>query len=237
MDDPKKEMPAMKLPPLQKWGRRIAPKMLADTLPLSTKEKEIIKDIMNWICHPEPSHIYMKTWQPDDLKILCCLPYILGSYFDLEKLPDGLIDLSQPILILASSSRNVFNLLKHLEKDSVIGITPFLVRNGFVSHEDVKNGAHYRNYEVKDKQNAKAADLTTDLYDIVLCTIELSSYLPDNCFSIVFVLGNPDISEDQLHQLQFKFAECNEVIILGNISNSDSKLNFQQGTSTVKNGA
>ena len=65
--------------------------------------------------------------------------------------------------------------------------------NGFLSMEEINEGAYYRTYLVRNITEAKKVTTAAKECDIVLADIQYCYAIPSHCFSIVFVYGNHNL--------------------------------------------
>ena len=180
-------------------------------------------DIIKWIKNPETNKIYKWNPIPGKLKIVCCLPYVLGFASHEGKISCTRMDLRKPILIMAMSKDCFSHLEENLSAQPTDRGKPFLQDLEFIFEIQAKQGAHYTVHVTRDVQGARRATKAIGKVDIVLSSFEYCSSLPDGCFSIVFVYGDHQLSHDQQLMIQDKFTR-HSLVLLFTSRSLDSKM-------------
>ena len=201
------------LPRLLKWGRPVTTRMFAIGSELTDQQRKAIMGILHWIGSPEQESVLKWTPVPGKLKVALCLPYALGFACDEQKVSSSLVDLHKPILIVVTSKHCLSHLEKHLSTNPIDGVQPYLQANGFLSTEEINEGAYYRTYLVRNITEAKKVTTAAKECDIVLADIQYCYAIPSHCFSIVFVYGNHELTMEQHYHIKIKFTENTKVVL------------------------
>ena len=198
---------------LKKWGKQVTSRLYDENSGLTDDQKKAIVAILHRIGNPDQDNVLKWSPVPGKLKVVLCFPYALGFACEEGKIPSLLIDLHKPILMIAISNHCFAHLENHLSTDIINGLKPYLQTQGFLSTDDIKDGAYYRTFTIKNSTDAVRIASKAVHYDIVLSKLQYCKYLPDNSFSIVVVYGNQDLSAEQQHHLKLKFAEHTQIVL------------------------
>jgi len=222
------------VPRLVKWGRIVTSKMYATYSELTDEQRKSIMAILHSIGNEDDNNILKWTPVPGKLKVVLCFPYALGFSCEEEKVPSTVVDLSKPILILATSTHCFAHLENHLSSFPKDGLQPFLQKHNFLSAEDINKGAYYKAYSVLSENEARRMTISTvENYDIVLCDLQNSLELPKATFSIVLVYGNHKLSKEQLNCLE-SIGEHVKVILFTTPAYEDTEECLSENTRVTK---
>ena len=198
---------------LERWGKTMAMKIFANSSNISPSEKKAIMDIIEWVKKPDNGNIFTWKPQPGKMRVISCLPYMIGFASQEGKIPRTLVDLQKPLLIIAMSKQCLAQLEKDLSGHCSDITMPYLQHLGIVTGLEVKQGAYYTTLLVKDELEANRVVAVGKRIDIILCSYEHCHHLPDNAFSIVLVYGNSHLSKEEHIGFRSKFVRHSEVLL------------------------
>ena len=141
----------------------------------------------------------------------CCLPYVL-SYLSKKESCTSL-DLSKPILMLATTEVTLSRLEKKLSTQEPHGAMAFFRDNGFLTESEVGNGAFYRVYSAKSRLDTAKMKEVAYRHEIVLTDLQYSPNILKDCFSAVLVYGNHQLSSHQLRLLKNNFGQDVPIVL------------------------
>jgi len=194
-------------PLLEKWGQKVTQKMFDRPGKLSIGSRKELLDIIEKVKSSEKEVLLLK---PNAPKIISSLPYVLGLACAVGQVSKNQVDLTKPILVVGSTDRSMAKLHNMLSSSKVAG-TPYLMKRGFISREDLKWDIYYRTFLVRNISDAKRVAFMDGQYDIILSNDNLCAYLSSHSFSIVVANGNKSLKE---MSIRAKFEEHCQVLVL-----------------------
>jgi len=198
---------------LELWGKVVTMKFFASKSSLSITQKKAVLEIVEWMSQPDCDSIFECESHEDCIKIICCLPYILGFSLHEGKIPRAIMDLQKPILILALSVDFLSNLKRNLSSNPVDGGMPYLQCLGIVTTLQLNQGVYYSNLVIKNGTDVRKITKSMGKVDIVLSHIDQCSKLSSECFSVVFVIGYPSLPAKEFQDINDKFSSRTKVIL------------------------
>ena len=164
---------------------------------------------------------------PEKFKMACCLPYVL-SYLS-KKEGCRSLDLSKPILMLATTEVTLSRLEKKLSTQEPYGTMAFFRDNGFLTESKVGIGTFYRVYSTKSRLDTAEMKEMASRHEIVLTDLQYSPNIPKDCFTAVLVYGNHQLSSHQLVLLKNNFDQDMPIILF-----AASPYAFQENKNTAR---
>ena len=212
---------------LQRWGPAATSRMLTTESDLCEPQIKALLDILDFFKSPQAGNITVCPPVPEKWKVACCLPYVL-SYLS-KKEGCRSLDLSKPILILATTDVTLSRLDKKLSTQEPHGAMAFFTDNRFLTESEVGNGAFYHAYSAKSRVDMAEMKEVASRHEIVLTNLQYCSNIPKDCFSAVFVYGNHQLSSHQLGLLKNNFGQDMPIVLF-----AASPYAFQENKNTAR---
>ena len=224
---------------LELWGKAVSMKFFASMSSFTLAEKKAVLEIVEWMGQPDCDSIYECESHEDCIKVVCCLPYILGFSSQEGKIPCTIMDLRKPILVMALSGDFLSCLKKNLSSHPVDRGMPYLQCLGVVSALQLKQGMYYKTLVIRTSADIKKVNTkSVGKFDIVLSGIDQCSKLPTGGFAVVFVVGYPTLPAKEFQDINSKFSSHTKVILFtGNPSLSSVEACASQLTPSQSGGS
>ena len=212
---------------LQRWGPAATARMLTTESDLCEPQIKALLDILDFIKSPQASNITVCPPVPEKWKVACCLPYVL-SYLS-KKEGCRSLDLSKPILMLATTEVTLSHLERKLSTQKPHGAVAFFRDNGFLTESEVGSGAFYHVYSAKSRLDMAEMKEVASRHEIVLTDLQYCPNIPKDCFSAVLVYGNHQLSSHQLGLLKNNFGQDMPIVLF-----AASAYAFQENKNTAR---
>ena len=212
---------------LQRWGPAATARMLTTDSELCEPQIKALLDILDFFKNPQVGNITACPPVPEKWKVACCLPYVL-SYLSKK---DGCrsLDLSKPILMLATTEVTLSRLEKKLSTQESHGAMAFFRDNGLLTELEIENDAFYHVYCVKSRLDMAEMKEVASRHEIVLTDLQYCSNIPRDSFSAVLVYGNHQLSLHQLELLKNNFGQDMSIVLF-----AASPYAFQENKNSAK---
>lgn len=189
-------------------------KLFASKSSFSPNQRETVLDLVEWMRQQDHGNVYNFPAQDDNLKVVCCLPYILGFASQEGRIPRSVMNLRKPILILATSHESFSILEKCLSSELVEGNDcPYLCSLGFVTVAQRDQSAYYKTSVIKETCNARTVMRAFGKVDLVLSSADNSAGLRKECFSIVFLFEAQNLTNKEYRIMEDKFSSENLMVV------------------------
>jgi len=206
-----------KAPRLLKWSGHITTKMLATQLILNGCQKKALQHIITSLNDPSPGKVVICPPIPEKWRVVCCLPFLLGSG-SCTNSTDGSndgdsLDLRSSVLILATSTDTLSHLQDKLANLVMDGSQLYFKTTGVTSDIYISGDSIYHIFLVKHRKDVSRLRGRAGRCGVILSHLSLSALFPAGMFSEVLVYSNHSLSMEEVRQLRHKFHQDLSVIL------------------------
>ena len=196
------------------YGPRLVPRFLhPEQSPLRECQQEALQSLVQWF-QDDPTKdstavVVMPTGSGKS-DVICCLPFHIGGAIAKGMLSRDVVNISQPVLVIAPG----IDILNQLEKD----LPTYFVRRGFLSEREA--GEIYSVHVVK--RTADVNELDKNRSDNIILSnsqkwrhqdgIPIYRSLPDDLFSMVIVDEAHHLPAKQWQEIIKKFSDHAKVV-------------------------
>ena len=198
----------------QVYGEMLMPFFLdAEKSPLRECQQEALQHLVQWFqddCKKDSTAVVVMPTGSGKSDVICCLPFHIGGAISGGELSKGVVNIRQPVLVIAPG----IDILNQLEKD----LPTYFVRRGFLEERDANE--IYSVYVVtKTSVVNKLAENKSD--NIILSNSQkwrhqdgIPAYesLPNDLFSMVIVDEAHHLPAKQWQEIIKKFSDYAKVV-------------------------